>query len=104
MVKLDAIGLYTNITHKEGFNSLKEQLNKRKTQIIPTDFLVNVMEIIFNNNIFELHETYWRQEIGAAMGSKTVPHYANTLMSKINKIIKSLDKEKIYFFYEKIPG
>ena len=59
------------------------------------------MEIILYNNIFEFHETYWKQEIGAAMGSKPIPHYAKNFMAKIDSIIKSLDKEKAIYFIKR---
>ena len=45
------------------------------------------MEIILNENIFEFHNLYWKQKIGAAMGSSPIPHYANIFMAKIGKEI-----------------
>ena len=51
------------------------------------------MKLILYNNIFEFHESYWKQNIGAAMGSKPVPHYANIFMSKIDKKIEALAEE-----------
>ena len=101
MVTLDVIGLYTNITYKEGLESLKEQLDKRNNPKIPTEFLIKLMEIILYNNIFEFHETYWKQEIVAAMGSKPIPQYANNFMAKLDKIIKNLDKEKNILFLKR---
>ena len=42
---------------------------------------------------FHEYESYWKQNIGAAMGSKPVPHYANIFMSKIDKKIEALAEE-----------
>ena len=50
-----------------------------------------MMEILLNNNIFEFDEVYWNQKIGAAMGCKPVPHYANIPMATLDKQIKVLD-------------
>ena len=90
---LDIHTLYTNISHEEGLACTKEQLDKRIDQQIPTDFLIKLMNLILYNNIFEFHESYWKQNIGAAMGSKPVPHYANIFISKIDKKIEALAEE-----------
>ena len=84
---LDVRTLYTNIAHEEGLACTKEQLDKRVDQKVPTDFLIKLMKLILYNNIFEFHESFWKQNIGAAMGSKPVPHYANIFMSRIDKKI-----------------
>ena len=49
------------------------------------------MEIVLKQNIFEFDESYFKQEVGAAMGSKPVPSYANMLMAKIDKLIKGAE-------------
>ena len=40
------------------------------------------MELVLRHNIFTFHDSYWKQEVGAAMGSKPVPHYADTFMAR----------------------
>ena len=62
---LDVQTLYTNIAHEEGLACTKEQLDKRIDQQTPTDFLIKLMKLILYNNIFEFHESYWKQNIGA---------------------------------------
>ena len=49
------------------------------------------MKKILTNNIFVFHDALWKQNIGAAMGSRPVPSYANNFMSKLDKIIKALE-------------
>ena len=88
---MDVEGLYTNITHEEGMQCMEEELNKRQSSKVPTDFIVKLMEIILYNNVFEFHETFWKQSVGAAMGSKPIPHYANIFMASIDKKIRDLD-------------
>ena len=41
--------------------------------------------------IFEFHESYYKLNVGAAMGGRPVPHYANIFMSSMDKKIKQLD-------------
>ena len=85
---MDVIGLFTNIPHNEGLMTLEDELEKRENKEIPTNFLIKIMEIILKNNIFEFHDGYFRQNIGATMGSKPVPPYANTFMAPIDEKIK----------------
>ena len=49
------------------------------------------MDIILNQNIFEFHDGLYKQNIGATMGSKPIPHYANIFMAKIDRLIKQLE-------------
>ena len=60
-----------------------------------------MMEILLNNNIFEFDEVYWKQNVGAAMGCKPVPPYANTLMATIDTRIKILDSTKSLIFLKR---
>ena len=48
---------------------------------------MKLMEIL-NENIFEFHDQLWRQEIGAAMGSRPVPSYSNIFMAELYDLIK----------------
>ena len=81
---MDVTSLFTNIIHSEGLNSLKNTLDKRVNPKVETQFLMELMEIILTENIFEFHNQLWKQKIGAAMGSRPVPHYANNFMAEID--------------------
>ena len=91
---MDVKGLFTNIPHNEGLMTLEDELEKRENKEVPTNFLIKIMEIILKNNIFEFHDGYFRQNIGATMGSKPVPPYANIFMAPIDEQIKKLDAEE----------
>ena len=83
----------TNIIHDEGLISLEAALNTRKNPKIPTRFLIELMNIFLTNNILQFHDQLWQQEIGAAMGSRPVPHHANTCMVPIDNEIIKLPKQ-----------
>ena len=51
------------------------------------------MDIVLKHNIFEFHDGQWKQEIGAVMGSRPVPPYANMLMAKMDHLIKETAKK-----------
>ena len=88
LVTVDVIGLFTNIVHKEGLQCLKESLETRHNPRVPTKFLLQLMQLILTNNIFVFHDALWKQNIGATMGSRPIPSYANNFMAKLDKIIK----------------
>ena len=82
LVTWDVVGLYNNILHEEGLESLKEGLETRNNPKVPTDYLIKLMDIILKNNLFDFHDELWRQEIGCAMGTKPAPSYADIFMAK----------------------
>ena len=82
LVTWDVEGLYNNIPHDEGLQSLEEGLDKRNNPEIPTNYLIKLMEIILKNNLFNFHDELWRQEIGCAMGTKPAPSYADNFMAR----------------------
>ena len=82
LVTWDVVGLYNNILHEDGLESLQEGLDSRQNPEIPTDYLVKLMEIILRNNLFNFHDQLYRQEIGCAMGTKPAPSYANIFMAR----------------------
>ena len=87
---MDAIGLYTNIKHTEGLKSLEDKLETKKNKKIPTDFIIKLMKVILEHNIFEFNNALWKQIIGEAMGSRHIPHYADILMADIDHIIEDI--------------
>ena len=87
----DVIGLYTNIIHTEGLSCLQEQLNEQTHHETPSEHIIQLMEVILKQNIFTFHDSLWKQEVGAAMGSKPIPHYANIFMARtMDKGMKNL--------------
>ena len=70
LVTWDVVGLYNNILHEEGLESMKEGLDERNNPEVPTDFLIKLMEIILKNNIFVFHDNLWRQKIDCASGTQ----------------------------------
>ena len=52
IVTSDYIGAYQNIPHEDGIESLGAALEERIDKYIPTSFLVQLMNLIQNYNIF----------------------------------------------------
>ena len=95
-VTWDVIGLFTNIPHSEGLEAVRKARQKAslngEPQQVPTEYIFRVLEIILENNIFEFNSELYRQEVGAAMGCKPIPGYANMFMAEIDKQILDLLK------------
>ena len=77
LVTWDVKGLFTNIVHEDGLQSLQDVLQENKQNEIPSHSIMKLMEIILHNNIFTFHYIHWKQAIGAAMGCRPIPSYAN---------------------------
>ena len=94
LVTIDVSALYTNIPQDEGLNCVKETLDERNNPVLPTEFIIKLLELILKNNIFEFNSEYFIQLIGTAMGSKPAPSYANIFMAKqIDPAIRKLAKD-----------
>ena len=57
LVTMDVEGLFTNIVHEDGLKCLKEELDERNNPKVPTEYLLKLMDIILNHNIFSFHES-----------------------------------------------
>ena len=92
---IEIIGLFTNIPQEEGAQATQEALDERETKIVPTKFIVRLLELIQSNNIFQFYSELFSQQIGDAMGQGHVPDTANIFLDrkidrKINEIASQL--------------
>ena len=82
LVTMDVSALFTNIPHTEGIQCSREALNDREQSGTPTEFIVRLLELTLQYNIFKLSDQLYRQIIGAAEGSRPAPPYANIFMAR----------------------
>ena len=66
-----------------GLKAMEEKLETRSNKTVLINFIVKLMEVVLNHNIFEFHDGLWNQ-------SRPVPKYANIFMAKINDQIKDI--------------
>ena len=90
LVVIDVVGLFTNIPQNEGAECVRESLKNRTDSNVTTEFLIRLLKIILEYNIFEFNGELYRQLIGTAMGIHPAPSYANIFMSKIDAEIRNL--------------
>ena len=77
--------MYTNIPIEEGIKAFEDALNNEKNRKIPTAFVIKLLRLVLENNIFEFNQEFWLQMLGTAMGTRVAPTYANLFMAKLKK-------------------
>ena len=82
------MGLYPNIHHEEGLKALVDALEKREEKKVPTEFLVEMMRFVLENNIFEFNKKLYIQLIGTAIGTIAAPTLANLFMEVIDGMVE----------------
>ena len=60
-----------------------------KDKSIPSDYLVKLLKIVMEWNIFKFNNEFWIQLIGTSMGTRVAPTYTNIFMGKLEKEILS---------------
>ena len=74
------VGLYPNIPHKEGLETIWKALDKREDQTISMDSLFFLAEYVLKNNVFEHNMRFFKQLQGTAVWTKFAPPYAILFM------------------------
>ena len=101
-VSINVVGLYSNIPHREAVDTMREALNSREDQSIPTAFLITLLLQVLQYNVFNFGMKLFIQLIGIAMGTRAAPTIANIFMGKIDLLIRncarSSDFDPILFF------
>ena len=91
---MDVVGLYPNIPHGEGLDSLRRFLETRDNKQISSDTLTELAEVVLKNNIFEFDEKTFKQKRGTAIGTKFASPYAIVFMADFEeKMLESFEKK-----------
>ena len=76
------MALFTNIPHEEGVLATEEALDEREIQIIHTEYIVDMLKLILQNNIFSFDNELYSQEEGTSMGPRHAPHFSDIFMAR----------------------
>ena len=96
------VGLYPNIPHDEGLSALRKRLNGRDRKDVFTDTLVELVELVFKNNIFNFNKRTLKQKRGTAIGTKFAPPYSILFMAKLKSKILEIVDNKPYLWWRYI--
>ena len=75
MLTADLVGLYPNIRHNLGLQSLRKRLNEKGICKVPTEEIISMAEFFLKNNYFEFNKKVCRQISGTVIGAKFAPPY-----------------------------
>ena len=64
LVTADVFGIYPNIPHVLGFQSVSQRLNETGICKVPTEEIISITEFILKNNYFEFNEKVYEQISG----------------------------------------
>ena len=96
---MDVVGLYPNIPHGEGLDSLRRYLETRDNKRISSDTLTELAEVVLKNNIFEFDEKTFKQKRGTAIGTKFAPPYTILFMANLEeKMLEGFEKKPMIWW------
>ena len=105
---MDVTNLYTNIPHDEGIQCIKDLLNFKRRNSLPSNTnLVKILELVLKCNNFTFNNDHYLQVNGTAMATRVAPTYANLFTDSIEiKLIYHRNrKPRIWFrFIDDIWG
>ena len=108
MFCMDVAKLYPSVPRREGLDACRVALNERAEANIPTEEVLEVIELVLDNNNFQLGESRnYRQTEGTAIGSKLGRNFACTYMGAWEKDLlcrSALKPLKWYRFIDDIWG
>ena len=58
IVTWDVMSLFTIIPQDEGIEDIRQALNTRTEQSVPTEFILRLLEIVLSDNIFQFSDEY----------------------------------------------
>ncbi len=85
LVTMDVRSLYTNISHTEGIEALKESLDTRPTKEPSTETIATLMNHVLTLNNFTFNGENFLQVKGCAIGTIAAPSYATIFMGNFEE-------------------
>jgi len=69
LVTIDVVGLYPHSPHDEGLTAVRKALDNKCDSEIPTNDIVDLVDLVLKNNNFEFDGKHYLQKRGTAIGS-----------------------------------
>ena len=84
-ISIDLVSMYTRIPLDEGIAAFKVALDKLTDKTVPTEFILKLLRMVMEQNIFMFNNQAWLQLLGTSMGSRVSPTYACLFMSLLEE-------------------
>lgn len=85
LATMDVSSLYTNIPHQSGLMALQHFLDKRENESPPTQFILELTDIVLSRNYFLFGQDFYLQKMGVAMGAAFAPDFANLFLGMLEE-------------------
>ena len=85
LVSFDIVGLYPQIPHEEGTETMAKYLEIREDKTVSTKSLSDLASIVLKENCFEISSKIYHQKSGTAICTKFAPPYANLFTAGLEK-------------------
>jgi len=93
----DVCKLYPSVPKEEGIEACRIGLNNRSNKIIPTEEVIKMIEVVLNNNNFNLGDKHYIQKKGIAIGSKLGKNFACSYMRTWDEKLKQFHQQPIFY-------
>ena len=99
MFCMDVKSLYPSVPRKEARMAVKRALDKRMSKEIPSEEVLNMMDLVLDNNNFTFAGEHFIQKEGTAIGSHLGMNYASTYLGEWeHALFENSDNLPIYHF------
>ena len=95
---MDVKALYPSVPRKEGLEACRKALDHRTKKDIPTEAVIDMIQLVLDNNTFQFHDQHYVQTEGTAIGSKLGRNYACTYMGEWEQELMTRTPHKPYMF------
>ena len=85
----DVISMFPNIDKEMGIPMCRAELEKRENKAVPTECIIEALELTLDYNICQFNGNWYQQTTGTAMGPHNSCEYADLSMSYIDNIVNS---------------
>ena len=89
-VSFDIEAMFPNIPEEMGMEECRKHLDRREEPLFSTECILDGIKITLHNNLTEFNGEMHRQTSGTAIGGSNACPYADTTVSKIDKMIYDL--------------
>jgi hypothetical protein len=95
----DAVSMYTNISTTHALSAIRRHLLITKSNLLTRldSAMLQALELVMKNNVFEFGDTYWHQIDGTAMGVSPSCAYATLYFSAHENSLKDKYEEIVFF-------
>ncbi|XP_053394169.1 uncharacterized protein LOC128555550 [Mercenaria mercenaria] len=93
----DVCKLYPSVPKKEGIDACRIGLNKRSNMLVPTEDVVKMIEVVLNNNNFNLGGKHYIQKKGIAIGSKLGKNFACSYMRIWDEKLMNFHQQPLFY-------